>query len=246
MTKRGYAITDDSRLVKANKIIASLEYFDKNLQDRQVLEIGCGSGIISYEISKRVKYMVAGDITGETLENTMENRGIRQLPFQFVVSDGTSLPFRASSFDIVVCNHVFEHVIGQRELVSEIYRVLKLNGLCYIATGNKLWPIEPHTKLPLLSYLPKPIANKYAKIVGLDEYDVSLPTYWRLKRILSNRFDRIIDLTPLVVKRPQMFYLTNEMAKPLRSILKRIPLQILQLFAPFSPSWIMIGLKSAH
>ena len=123
--------------------------------------------------------MVAGDITGETLENTMENRGIRQLPFQFVVSDGTSLPFRASSFDIVVCNHVFEHVIGQRELVSEIYRVLKPNGLCYIATGNKLWPIEPHTKLPFLSYLPKSIANKYAKIVGLDEYDVSLPTYCR-------------------------------------------------------------------
>jgi len=244
MRKHGYAVSDDSRLVKAEKIIACLEHFDRNLHDREVLEIGCGSGMISYEMSKRVEYVVAADITGETLKDTVENRGMGRLPFEFVISDGTSLPFGPSSFDIVVCNHVFEHVIDQQELVSEIYRVLKWNGLCYIATGNKLWPIEPHTKLPFLSYLPKSIANKYAKIIGLDEYDVSLPTYWTLKRILSHRFRKIIDLTPLVVKQPQMFHLTNEVAKPLGSILKRIPLQILQLFVPFSPGWIMIGIKS--
>lgn len=244
MRHYGYAVTDDTRLIKAKKIIACLEYLDKDLQEREVLEIGCGSGIISYEISRRVKRMTAGDITDETLKNTMESRGMGELPFQFVICDGASLPFRNCSFDIVVCNYVFEHVMYQQKLVSEIYRVLKSEGLCYITTANRLWPIEPHTRLPFLSYLPKPIADKYVRrFRGLDEYDIALPTYWGLRRILSNRFDKVIDLTPLIIKHPQKFYLTNEIPKPFGSIFKRIPLQILQMFLPFSPGWVTIGFK---
>lgn len=244
MKKDGYAVSDDSRFIKAEKIIACLEWLGKDLQDKEVLDIGCGAGIISGEISRRCKQVTAIDITDEALKEAMQSYSISEIAFQFIIGDGTRLPFPDASFDIIVCNQVYEHVRDQDKLINDIYRVLRPEGLCYMATGNKLWPIEPHTKLPFLSYLPKSIADKYARrFRGIDEYDVTLPTYWKLKRILSNRFDKVSDLTPLVIKYPQKFYLTNEIPKLLSKILKRIPLRILRKLLPFYPSWIIVVRK---
>lgn len=246
MRRYSYAIVDDSRFVKAKKIIACLQLMCNDLQDKEALEIGCGSGIISSEISKTVKHMTAIDIADEALKKAMQSNNLPELPFQFIIGDGTRLPFLDTSFDIIVCNQVFEHVRNQDKLIAEVYRVLKLDGICYIATANKLWPLEPHTKLPFLSYLPKSIADKYIrKFRGPNEYDVFLPTYWKLRRIISNKFDLIIDLTSIVIKYPEKFYITNEIPKSVRGILTKIPLWLLQIFVPLSPSWIIIGIKKS-
>lgn len=39
-----------------------------------------------------------------------------------------ALPFASNSFDIVLCNHVLEHVENDKEAIKEIYRVLKPGG----------------------------------------------------------------------------------------------------------------------
>lgn len=245
LEKRGYAVSDDSRFVKAKKIIACLQYIDSSLLDKEVLEIGCGSGIISHELSKVVKHMTAVDVTDETLKEAMQRYGMSETGFQFTIGDGTNLAFQDNFFDIVVCNQIFEHVRDQKKLINEIYRVLRAGGLCYIATGNKIWPVEPHTKLPFLSYLPKSLADTYIRrFRGIDEYDVILPTFWNWKRILSSKFDRVIDLTPMIIKYPEKFHIVDEIMKPFGNILTKIPLKILQMLMPFSPGWIVIAIKN--
>lgn len=42
--------------------------------------------------------------------------------------DVTKIPFEDNSFDVVICNHVLEHVIEDQLAMSEIYRVLKKGG----------------------------------------------------------------------------------------------------------------------
>ena len=42
--------------------------------------------------------------------------------------DLTSLPFSEKSFDIVICNHVLEHVVNEKKALNEIFRVLKPDG----------------------------------------------------------------------------------------------------------------------
>jgi len=42
--------------------------------------------------------------------------------------DLTSLAFSDNSFDIIICNHVLEHIVNEKQALNEIYRVLKPGG----------------------------------------------------------------------------------------------------------------------
>ena len=70
---------------------------------------------------------------------------------------GERLPFEDKSFDIAFSNAVIEHVgnsSSQRKFVAEACRVAKR---VFITTPNRWFPVEPHTSIPLLHYLPKSI-----------------------------------------------------------------------------------------
>ncbi len=71
-----------------------------------------------------------------------------------VVADGLKLPFRDASFDLVYSNAVIEHVgdgADQRRFMAEHRRV----GRCWVVTTPNRWfPIESHTRMVLLHWLP--------------------------------------------------------------------------------------------
>jgi 2-polyprenyl-3-methyl-5-hydroxy-6-metoxy-1,4-benzoquinol methylase len=238
-----YAISDGSRIHKAQKIISCIEFvLRQKFQDAKVLEIGAGSGIISYYIAKAGNYVVSIDLDISLYNSTSFSEKI----INYMLANGISLPFKDGTFDIIICNQVIEHIPRnkQSDLIHEIYRVLNTNGLLYLATPNKLWPVEPHTKLPFITYLPKRIADAYVNITrGIDNFNVYLLTYFQLRQILSVRFDQITDLTPLVIKNPELFSIKNEISKKIQYILIPLPLTLLQKISLFYPSWILVGKK---
>lgn len=246
MNHHGYAIINNSRIQKAKKIIACLEYVTGDrFKDKKVLEVGGGSCLISYEISKLGNEVICIDLKDETFRETIDKYNI-QNHVNFLIADGRKLPFTHSSFDIVICNQVIEHVSKRdhQKLIDESYRVLKTGGLFYVATPSKLWPIEPHTKLPFLSYLPQKLADKYIKLAkGIDEYDVYLLTYNQLNDTVSTKFKTLIDLTPTIIKNSEKFYIGDEIHNSLKSLLKIVPSDILRLLNPFYPSWVLVGVK---
>ena len=71
------------------------------------------------------------------------------------ITAGEPLPFDANSFDIVYSNAVLEHVGSsprQKQFVEEICRVAPRR---FLAVPNRGFPIEHHTCLPFIHYLPK-------------------------------------------------------------------------------------------
>jgi len=48
--------------------------------------------------------------------------------------DATDIPFADEAFDVLVANHVLEHIPDYRKALSEFYRVLKPNGLAILQT----------------------------------------------------------------------------------------------------------------
>ena len=49
-------------------------------------------------------------------------------PIVDVKADILELPFENESFDVVICNHVLEHIEDDRKAMSELYRVMKRGG----------------------------------------------------------------------------------------------------------------------
>lgn len=50
-------------------------------------------------------------------------------PIADVKADICDLPFEDDTFDVVFCNHVLEHIVDDKKAMSELYRVLKPQGL---------------------------------------------------------------------------------------------------------------------
>lgn len=51
--------------------------------------------------------------------------------------DITAITSEADFYDIIICYHVLEHIEDDIKAMSELYRVLKPNGICYIQTPFK-------------------------------------------------------------------------------------------------------------
>ena len=87
-----------------------------------------------------------------------------QIPY--VQGDACALPFEDGAFDIVFSNAVIEHVGGrerQRKLVSEAIRV---GRRVFITTPNRRFPVEVHTRLPLVHWLPDWISHRAYAATG--------------------------------------------------------------------------------
>jgi hypothetical protein len=75
---------------------------------------------------------------------------------RFVRADGKALPFSDASFDWVHSSAVLEHVgsaAEQAKFLAELHRVCR-KGL-FATTPNRWFPVEFHTVLPLVHWLPK-------------------------------------------------------------------------------------------
>ena len=82
------------------------------------------------------------------------------------VYDGTTFPFEDNSFEICWSNAVIEHVgdaTRQIHFLSEIRRVARN---AYLTTPNRYFPVEVHTRTPLLHFLPKAAFDRYLHVIG--------------------------------------------------------------------------------
>jgi SAM-dependent methyltransferase len=87
---------------------------------------------------------------------------------RYVQGDACALPFADGEFDIVFSNAVIEHVGGrdrQRTFVSEAIRV---GRRVFLTTPNRRFPIEVHTRLPLVHWLPDSLSHRIYRAAGRD------------------------------------------------------------------------------
>ena len=73
-----------------------------------------------------------------------------------VVADARDLPFADRSFDVVHSNAVIEHVGPLAEQVRFLAEVTRVGRAGYLSTPNRWFPVDSHTNLPFLHWLPRP------------------------------------------------------------------------------------------
>lgn len=154
----------------------------------RVVDLGAGTGIIKRELEEMTdKYIVGMEMDVSFVE-------VRD---GMVAADATRLPVAAGSVDFALLNHLYEHVRDQGALFHELARVLAPGGAAYVAAGNRLAVMEPHYRLPFLSWLPGPAADAYLRVTGRGESydDIRFRTRGGLERRIRAAGLRVEDRT---------------------------------------------------
>ncbi|MGE0267283.1 MAG: methyltransferase domain-containing protein [Candidatus Omnitrophota bacterium] len=218
---------EETRRKKAAKILSILKTHVA-LDQCDLLDIGTGSGHIIQIIARECK--------SATSINLNDERVVTE-GYKFYKVADVRLPFASESFDVVISNQVIEHIPPQDVHLKEIHRVLKKGGIAYVATPSKFTLIEPHFKLPFLSWLPRALADAYVKLFKHKRFDIYPLTYGQLKRMADKMF-QVTDMSVKIIKQPKEFNL--DMFPRLQPVLKAMPEFLLTWLRPFMPSFIVI------
>lgn len=102
-----------------------------------VLDIGCGGGFLTEEIAKYGLNAVGIDPSGPSLEAARAHAEKIGLHVQYLEGIGEKIPFPESTFDIVFCCDVLEHVNDYQTVLKEVNRVLRPGGWFFFESINR-------------------------------------------------------------------------------------------------------------
>lgn len=123
-----------------NEHIARYAFAARFATGRRVLDVGCGTGYGSAELSRTAASVLAIDVSTEAA-----GYAHAKYPFDgvtFLAASATAIPFKAGTFDLVTAFEVIEHIEDWRALLGEASRVLATDGVFLVSTPNKAYYTE--------------------------------------------------------------------------------------------------------
>lgn len=108
------------------------------LPSNRVLDVACGSGYGTYELSMFCRDIMGIDHSGEVIEYARHNYNAHNISWQEYDCTKMTNILPASSFDVVVSFETIEHVDRESQFVfiDQIAKVLNKDGIAIISTPN--------------------------------------------------------------------------------------------------------------
>lgn len=182
---QGFANSD---IVRRTQKAKKIEHLVGGVDGLDLLDLGAGSGFLSSYFATQGAKVIAAD----------RDKAAFAADCPFVQIEGR-LPFNKGSFDLVVFNHVIEHVGGideQRQILSEIAHILRPGGRLYLAAPTKWALIEPHYRIPLLGAMPRSVADAIVRVAGKgDIYDCFPLKASAMQQLANEHFREVRDVS---------------------------------------------------
>ncbi len=178
---------------EAESLFARTIRFVCHFADRgQLLDVGCGSGWLSYLLACR-GFEVGGIDLDPSAFETPARPNLR-----FRQGNATAIPFAAEHFDVVIANTVLEHIAEPDRVLLEMARVLKPGGLLFI-TGPNLVALGPSMVRLLRVWRHRPFREIFFRTSSMPRFPfgTTLPeTIGILTRNLIRISRKMISHTP--------------------------------------------------
>lgn len=161
------------------------------VRDRDVLELGCGTGLILERVAPVARRAHGIDLSPGMIA-TAQERGL-----DVSVASVTQLPFADASFDVVYSFKVLAHIPPLREALAEAARVTRPGGTAVLELYNPM----------SLRYLAKRVAGPQPISDGRTEADVYTRWHapWQLSTLLPPTL-RLRDVAGVRVFTPAAFF----------------------------------------
>jgi SAM-dependent methyltransferase len=143
------------------------------------VDIGCRDGDLIDQITEESRLSWVG-IDPILEENSFTEKGAPIGPGR-----ADAIPYPDAHFDAAILANVFEHIApdARQESLDEICRVLRPGGILAGQIPNPYFPIESHSRLPFMGFLPIRLQRHYWRLSPVPwEHDFFVVTMRHLRR----------------------------------------------------------------
>jgi hypothetical protein len=155
------------KILKYNRLKIQ-QIFEKNIKFKNLLDVGTTPIFDAYNNILLHSFKNRNNITSlSNLNCPVLKKKFKKV--EFIKGDARRMKFKENSFDTVYSSATIEHVgsrTNQLKFIKECYRVSRKD--VFITTPNKFYPMEFHTKIPLLHFLPSEIYRKILFYLGFS------------------------------------------------------------------------------
>ena len=168
------------------------------VQGKQVLEVGCGTGLGLGYLGKTAGNVIGGDYSEDNLRYAHQHYGERA---ELLLLDAQKLPFKGSSFDVVVAMEVIQYFTRLDDFFKECHRILRKEGILLLCLPNHDIP----------GFHKSPLSHRYYSVPELftslnqQHFDAELfgafpisrrPAWERVRTAIIITMSKILDVAP--------------------------------------------------
>ena len=176
MKEKNYGILNFNFIDKIIKKKRSemLNILNKNIKDNDIesfLDVGTTEEneleSSNYFVKNFYKVKIKNSISDQEIKNNNFNKFLRKS----ITSEFSETEILNYKSDLVISSATIEHVGSYENQIKMLENIIKLtNKYFFITTPNRFFPIDFHTKLPVIHMLPKKIHRKILRLINLNEY----------------------------------------------------------------------------
>ncbi|QOR35007.1 class I SAM-dependent methyltransferase [Clostridium sp. 'deep sea'] len=132
----------------------SIKQLLPNIQNKKILDLGCGSGRFSFLLeSLNPRKITAIDLSQQMLNKAKEIANTKQSKVEFLTADIENLSIlEDNSYDLVFSSTTLHYLPQLNKIMSEIQRVLVLNGVCILSVIHPIYtshyPLAQNNEFP--------------------------------------------------------------------------------------------------
>ncbi|OEZ33576.1 bifunctional 3-demethylubiquinone 3-O-methyltransferase/2-octaprenyl-6-hydroxy phenol methylase [Francisella endosymbiont of Amblyomma maculatum] len=117
-----------------------LEFIKKftDLNNKKIIDIGCGGGILSESLTKNSNHIYGLDASSQAISIAKEHAKQNKLKINYINSTVEDFVIQGNlNFDIVTCMEMLEHVPDPESIIASIAKLIKKDGLFFASTLNR-------------------------------------------------------------------------------------------------------------
>jgi 2-polyprenyl-6-hydroxyphenyl methylase/3-demethylubiquinone-9 3-methyltransferase len=144
---------------------------ERPLEGLEVLDIGCGGGILSESVHRLGANVTGTEITEKNIRVAEIHAGWSNADIDYRLVTADDLAATGASFDAVLNMEVVEHVENLPDFLASCGRLVRPGGVMVVATINRTWPAWISAIIGaeyILGWLPKG-THHYRKLVKPTE-----------------------------------------------------------------------------
>ena len=172
-----------------------LKYSSRPLKKINILDIGCGGGLLSEPMSRLGANVTAIDASKKNIEVAKFHAKKNNLKINYLCSSPEKLNIK-KKFDVILNMEIIEHVDDINFFIKKSSNLLKKNGLMFVATLNKTFKSYLFAIIGaeyILRWLPIG-THDWEKFVRPDDLvKIAVNSKLKLKNLVGIKFNPLVD-----------------------------------------------------